>query len=150
MQAYDAEVTDLTAADRFDHRARSAMPATPALDAKSSHFKALWPAALLLAVGLAGLAAATLAPTGKGDQYAVIAPPWYTMAQTIDLVRNTQGQIVEIGKPFRIMPGTIVITHSARPDFVTAAYRAGAWLVIDPMRLRGCIGLLPISGKTRT
>jgi hypothetical protein len=96
------------------------------------------PAGALLIVGLGVLAIATLSPSGRHGQYAVIAPPWYSLAQTISLVRAANGGIVDVGNP-----GNMVIAFSDKPDFVRALYRAGAWLVIDPMRLRGCLGFRP-------
>jgi hypothetical protein len=95
----------------------------------------LMPAAVLLFVGMFGLVAATLAPTGKDGQYAVIAPPWYDLRRTIALIQTAGGGVADIGGPTNI-----VIAHSEKPDFVRALYGAGAWLVIDPMRLRGCVG----------
>ncbi|MDR3529202.1 MAG: hypothetical protein P4L90_01405 [Rhodopila sp.] len=47
----------------------------------------------------------------------------------------TGGDIVDVGRL-----ANIVIVYSARPGFVRALYRAGAWLVIDPVGLRGCLG----------
>jgi hypothetical protein len=116
--------------------------------ALAAQLKALWPATLLLVVGLGGLAAATLAPTGKGDQYAVIAPPWSSLARTFAVIRGAQGEVVQISPP--TITGTIVIAHARRPDFVAAAYRAGAWLVIDPMRLRGCIGFQRVGAQSES
>ena len=96
----------------------------------------LLPACALLIIGLAGLAIAKLMPTGADGQYAVIAPPWYALPQTISLVQAAHGGIVEVGDN-----GNVVIASSHEPDFVRALYGAGAWLVIDPVRLRGCLGL---------
>jgi hypothetical protein len=104
----------------------------------------LLPAAALLFVGLFGLAAASFAPTGKDGQYAVIAPPWYDLRQTIALIQAADGGVADIGGP-----SNIVIAQSENPGFVHALYGAGAWLVIDPMRLRGCIGFkdMPVKGR---
>lgn len=93
----------------------------------------LAPALLLLALLLAGLAFATLAPGGRGGQYAVIAPPWFGAGQTFSLVALAGGRIADAGGP-----GNIVIAQSADPDFIASLYRAGAWLVVDPVSLRGC------------
>lgn len=95
----------------------------------------LGPAAALLFTGMTALLVATLSPSGKDDQYAVIAPPWYRLGETIALIQKADGGIADIGGP-----ANVVIAHSKNPDFVRALYSAGAWLVIDPMTLRGCAG----------
>jgi hypothetical protein len=96
------------------------------------------PAAVLLIVGLLGLAAATLTPSGKGNQYAVVAPPWYSPGQTMTLIQDADGRIAGIDGSTRLM-----VAHSTKPDFVWDLYRAGAWLVIDPGQLQGCVDIQP-------
>lgn len=93
------------------------------------------PAVVLMIAINFGVFAATLWPSGDQDQYAVMAPPSYNLGRTIVLVRAAGGGVVEVGGI-----KNIVIAHSANKNFVAALYRAGAWLVIDPQRLRGCIG----------
>jgi hypothetical protein len=93
------------------------------------------PALALLLVGLGALLVAMLKPTGREGQYAVIAPPWYNLAQTVSLVREAQGAVADMSGGRHI-----VIAHSNDPHFVEQLYRAGAWLVIDPVRLVGCGG----------
>lgn len=105
----------------------------------------LWPAAVLLGVLLLGLTGATLYPSGKDDQYVVVAPPWYSLNQTLALVQSVDGRIVDAGGP-----SNMAIIHSTRPDFVRTLYGAGAWLVIDPLQLRGCAGFAPAGGEART
>lgn len=123
-------------------RDRIAKVAGPAAD--GFKWRDLVPAAALLFVGLIGLAAATLAPTGRDGQYAVVAPPWYDLPETLALIRTANGGIVDAGGP-----GNMVIAQSDDPAFVDAAYRAGAWAVIDPMRLRGCVGFRPASAPAQ-
>jgi hypothetical protein len=82
-----------------------------------------------------GILAATLWPSGGGGQYAVVAPPSYSLSRTIALARVAGGEIVDVGGP-----QNVIIVHSGRKNFVTALYGAGAWLVVDPQRLRGCLG----------
>jgi hypothetical protein len=105
------------------------------------------PATALLAVGAVGISAATLCPSSARGQYAVMAPPWYNLAQTVGLVAGADGDLVDLGGL-----ANVVVVHSAKPGFVRALYRAGAWLVIDPGLLRGCLGLdrkpTPVSGAT--
>lgn len=91
------------------------------------------PAILLLIAGVLGLAVATLSSSGKSGQYAVIAPPWYTLADTVSLIEQADGRIADIRSNSHV-----VIVYSERPRFVHDLYRAGAWLVLDPGRLAGC------------
>lgn len=105
----------------------------------------LWQAAVLLGVFLFGLVVATLYPSGKDDQYMVVAPPWYSLSQTLALVESADGRLVDTGGP-----ANMAIIHSTKPDFVRTLYGAGAWLVIDPVQLRGCIGFKPAGAETRT
>lgn len=93
----------------------------------------LLPAAGLLVLGLVGILAATLAPTGRGGRYAVVAPPGFTLAQKVTLVQRAQGLIADMRADQHI-----VIAHSDDPQFVSKLYDAGAWLVIDPLRVHGC------------
>jgi hypothetical protein len=93
------------------------------------------PAAALLVVSSVGILVATLTPSADHGQYAVIAPPWYNLAQTVGLVGKAGGDLVDFGGL-----ANVVIVHSANPSFVRALYRAGAWLVLDPVSLRGCLG----------
>jgi hypothetical protein len=102
---------------------------------------AFGPAVALLFVTIAGLISATFSPSGERGQYAVVAPPWYDFSQTAALVGTAGGQIIDIGRT-----ANVVITHSDNPGYITALYRGGAWLVIDPVRLRGCLGFLSTVG----
>src|ERR1700690_1754433 len=73
--------------------------------------------------------------SGDYGQYLVVAPPWFSLAQTVGLVDTAGGNIVDFGG----LP-SVVIVHSTNPRFARALHRAGAWLVIDPVRPRGCWG----------
>lgn len=99
------------------------------------HWHALAPAVVLMIVSSVGVSAATLWPSGERDQYAVVAPPSYNMGRTVQLVHAAGGDIVEVGGLTNVL-----IVHSADRNFVAALYQAGAWLVIDPLQLRGCLG----------
>jgi hypothetical protein len=93
------------------------------------------PAMVLLIVSAAGIFVAALSPSGDYGQYVVVAPPWFSLAQTVGLVDMAGGDIVDVGG----LP-SVVIVHSTNPRFVQALHRAGAWLVVDPVRPRGCWG----------
>lgn len=107
-------------------------------------FRELWPAVALLGVFLVGLVVATLYPSGSDDQYAVVAPPWFNRHQTIGVIESVDAGIVDTGGP-----ANMLIVHSSAPDAVRKLYAAGAWLVIDPVRLRGCIGFGQAKGEGR-
>ena len=94
------------------------------------------PAVALLIIGISGIAIATLQPSRKGGEYAVVAPPWYGLGQTISLIRAADGRVADT-----VGPTNIIIAYSDNPAFVEALYRAGAWLVIDPIQSRGCVGV---------
>ena len=94
----------------------------------------LAPAIVLLVVSAVGIFVAALSPSANRGEYAVMAPPWYTLAQTVGLIARAGGDLVDVGRVT-----SVVIAHSASPRFVGALYRAGAWLVVDPVRLGGCL-----------
>jgi hypothetical protein len=93
------------------------------------------PAIALLIISAVGILVAALCPTGDRGQYAVIAPPWYDLMQTIGLVSMAGGDIVDFGGT-----AAVILVHSENPGFIRALYHAGAWLVFDPVGLRGCLG----------
>ena len=97
----------------------------------------LLPALVLLLLSLVGVTVAGLAPRDPSGQVAVIAPPWYGFDETAALVAGVEGAIVEEGGF-----GNVLIAQSTEPGFVRRLYGAGAWLVLDPMVLRGC-GIVP-------
>jgi hypothetical protein len=95
----------------------------------------LLPAALLLPASLVGILAAGLQPGMGATQFAVLGPPWRETVGMIALVDRAGGAVLDAGG-WR----NIVIARSEDPGFAAAAYRAGAWLVLDAVRLRGCLG----------
>ena len=110
------------------------IPAQSATQGPNAQWRDFGPAASLLVLGMLALCIAMLSPSGKGGQYAVIAPPWYNLSQTVALIQHADGRIADLNG------GHVVIVHSDKPDFVRNLYHAGAWLVVDPLRLRGCGG----------
>ncbi|SDC37326.1 hypothetical protein [Belnapia rosea] len=95
----------------------------------------LLPAALLLLVSLAGLLVVGLLPAEGASQYAVLGPPWSRTGEMFALVDTAGGAVLDTGG-WR----NVVIAHSGDPGFASALYRAGAWLVLDAVTLRGCLG----------
>jgi hypothetical protein len=67
---------------------------------------------------------------------------------TAEIIGFAGGSIVEGGR----LPN-VIIAHSNEAGFADALYHAGAWLVLDPVLLRGCLGLgakphsIPAKGK---
>ena len=105
------------------------------------------PAAALLAISAVAILLAGFGPTGAGGQYAVVAPPWFDLGRTVQLANAAGGEIVDVGGL-----SNVVIIHSGDPKIVSALYAAGAWLVLDPVRMRGCLDFAApsaaISGAT--
>ncbi len=99
------------------------------------------PAFALLFLSTCGILFANFKPSGEHGEYAIMAPFWYSLAQTVELVSRTGGDIVDVGGMANVM-----IVHSTNPAFVTAAYHAGAMLVLDPVLLRGCLADLGQKG----
>lgn len=98
----------------------------------------LAPAMALLFVSVLGISGASFAPSGKSGQYAVVAPPWFTIGETISLAHNAHDDIVDFGGL-----ANIIVVHSDSRNAVRDLYGAGAWLVVDPLESRGCLGLRP-------
>jgi len=95
----------------------------------------LFPAAALLLFSVLGTLLTGLAPRAGQPQLAVVAAPWKSLLQTAELVAAAGGVVVEAGG----LPN-VIIAQSDTPGFVGALYEAGAWLVLDSILLRGCLG----------
>jgi hypothetical protein len=107
----------------------------PTTTARRSAWVPLMPAALLLMASLFGSLAVGLVPRAGATQYAVLGPPWLGSGRMLALVDAAGGLPLDTGGW-----SNVVIAHSDDPDFAAALYRAGAWLVLDAVRLRGCLG----------
>lgn len=103
--------------------------------ARRSAWVPLIPAVLLLMASLIGSMAIGLMPRAGATQYAVLGPPWLGPGRMLALVDEAGGVPLDTGG----WPN-VVIAHSDAPDFAAALYRAGAWLVLDAVQLRGCLG----------
>jgi hypothetical protein len=68
------------------------------------------------------------------SEVAVVAPPWADEPQVAAIVAQSGGSIIA-----KAGLGNVIIARSDDPDFVSTLYRAGAWLVLDAVRLRGCL-----------
>ncbi|MBL6458762.1 hypothetical protein JMJ55_25845 [Belnapia sp. T6] len=93
------------------------------------------PAALLLMASLFGIMAVGLMPRTGATQCAVLGPLWLGPGHMLALVDEAGGILLNTGGWHNV-----VIARSDDPGFAAALYRAGAWLVLDAVRLRGCLG----------
>ena len=120
-----------TLVQRQDHEKMRCCPTTPAPGGFT--LRDLAPAATLLTVGLIGLLAASLSGPGRSGQYLIVAAPWASLGQTINLIGSADGRLVEPGR----FPN-IAIAASSQADFAERARFAGAWLVFPSPRIAGC------------
>lgn len=97
------------------------------------------PAFALLMLGLSALVFARLAPSGDDGRYAIVVPPWQSLASAINQVQQANGQVLSIQAN-----RSIVIAVSERRTFVDDLYAAGAVLVINPFRSSGCSSYNPV------
>jgi hypothetical protein len=93
------------------------------------------PVFVLLLFSLFGPLAVGLMPRDGQTQFAIVAAPWKGAGEMVALVAAADGAILDAGG----LPN-VIFARSDSPDFAAAAYRAGAWLVLDPVLLRGCLG----------
>ncbi|HEY0269944.1 MAG TPA: hypothetical protein VGC10_03035 [Sphingomonas sp.] len=112
------------------------LPSPPAAARDGVAARDLAPAAALLVAGLIGLLMASLSGSGRSGQYLVIAAPWSSLGQTINLIRFADGGLVEAGR-FQ----NIAIAGSSHADFAERARDAGAWLVVPSPKIAGCPGV---------
>ena len=100
------------------------------------HIRDLVPAILLLVMLLGGLAAAVLTPTGKDDQYVVMVAPWRTLNSVINSIQLAEGAIISINAS-----SSLITVYSEHKDFPSRLYRAGEWLVFEPLQPGGCFAI---------
>ena len=90
-------------------------------------------AAALVVASLLALAALQARPR-DGAQVAAVFAPWTDDGGAIARVAQAGGLVVRRG-----VVGTIVVVQSDQPGLIARLYAAGAWLVIDPAALGGCL-----------
>jgi hypothetical protein len=103
--------------------------------AARGNWRDLRPAAILLVISVLGSAVAGSLPRTGDTRFAVVAPPWYGLADAAALVDKAGGAVVDAGG----LPN-VIIAQSANSGFVGALYRQGAWLVTHPLAPGGCLG----------
>ena len=103
------------------------------LPSEAVDWKALAIAAVLALCFCLALAFVTLLRDGVEGHYLVVAPPWATSAETINLVTKADGALVSQGGL-----DNILIAASEAPEFADALRQAGAWAVFAAPRFLGC------------
>lgn len=99
----------------------------------SSGVRTWLPALVLLLVSALGGAVMELRPPVSG-QIEAIFPPWWSNARSFGAVAGAGGSIVRIGA----LPTFVVVT-SADPSFHDRLRTAGAWFLVNPVALGGCL-----------
>ncbi|WP_156917487.1 hypothetical protein [Salinarimonas rosea] len=84
------------------------------------------------------------APADVRTGAAVVFPPWTSQADAFARIGQSGGALVSAGS----VPFVAVATASEPAAFARAVRTAGAWLLLDPGALGGC--LVPDSGAYTT
>ena len=100
---------------------------------QDTRWRDLAPALVLLCVGLAGIAVATLLTTAVPGQYLIVAPFGTAQGQVLDMVFRAGGAVIGFGG----IPN-IVIAASSDAGFTDAMRAEGAWLAMPSPRVPGC------------
>ncbi|WP_193184442.1 hypothetical protein [Nisaea sediminum] len=99
-------------------------------------------AVALLIVSSAFLAGLMLTAPVRSDQtVAAIFPPWFDKSSVLGAVSEAGGSMLRHGGT-----NNIALVRLERPDASERLRNAGAWAVVDPGGLFGCIG---VKGGTR-
>lgn len=96
----------------------------------------LVPAGLLLLVSVVAIFVGSMTADAGTKEVAVVAPVWSNASETAEIVALSGGSIVASGGL-----ANVIIARSDNPDFISALYRSGAWLVLDAVKLRGCFSV---------
>lgn len=94
----------------------------------------LLPALILLGFSVLAILMLVARPVSGQRQVAIVLPPWDGTLQAAAIVGRAGGRLVDAGG----LPDIFIVT-SDRADFINALYRAGAWLVINPIAAHGCL-----------
>lgn len=95
------------------------------------------PASALLFVSTLALAGLMLSgPVAKGKTVAAIFPPWYSKSDVLGAVSAAGGAMLRHGGI-----DTVALVRLDLPDAKDRLREIGAWAVVDPGGLFGCVGL---------
>jgi hypothetical protein len=129
---------DNVSSPTFVKAARSNRRVGRAVGEPPPNWRQLVPAVLFLLVSVVAMALLIAQPKRGQREVAIVLPPWESTLQAAALVQKAGGWLVDVGG----LPN-VYITAADRPGFVSALYRAGAWLVIDPISAHGCLSSSP-------
>ena len=87
----------------------------------------------MLALSVLPLAALESAPASDSDLAAIYAP-WIGADGAVVRAASAGGAIVRLG-----LIGAIVVVHDERPGLAGRLRASGAWLLLDPKFLGGCL-----------
>jgi hypothetical protein len=92
--------------------------------------------AIALALMIASVASLAWLESQPRDAHTIAAiyPPWIGGDEAIDRVIGAGGAIVRLG-----IIGTVIVAHSDDPGLSDRLSASGAWAVIDPEALGGCL-----------
>jgi hypothetical protein len=92
------------------------------------------PCGLLLVFSVVAIFVASMTADARSREVAVVAPPWAGETGAANIVARSGGSIVATAGL-----SNIIIARSDDPEFVSTLYQAGAWLVLDAVKLRSCL-----------
>lgn len=104
----------------------------------------LVPAGLFLLVSVVTLLIMAVQPRPGQQRLAVVLAPWQGALQAQLVAGRAHARLVDAGG----LPNVFIMT-GARPDLAAALYRAGAWLVVDPLSAHGCLSTVPNAQGSR-
>jgi len=73
-------------------------------------------------------------PKDMGEGVAVVFAPWIDEATAMSRVGEAGGAVIRAGNL-----GFISVAMPASPDFAADIRKAGAWLLLDPQVVGGCL-----------
>lgn len=94
------------------------------------------PAGLILLVSVLAIFIGSMTADAGATEVAVVAPFWADAAETAEIVARSGGSIVAGAGVANVM-----IARSDNPEFISTLYEAGAWLVLDAVKLRSCLSV---------
>jgi hypothetical protein len=92
-------------------------------------------AVVVLAASLGTMGAATMAPgDDESAPVAAIFPPWWSADRAFLATAAAGGAVVREGAV-----SSLLVAQSSEPGFRLKLHAAGAWLLLDPKAIAGCL-----------